>query len=51
MYNWNMLYSVDAFAVHAVLQPTASTTIVLRPFVWDYPIEMIPEETFTQPPS
>jgi len=44
-------------------QPTASkhwrhmspqynnTTIVLRPFVWDYPGEPVPEETFTHPPS
>ena len=28
-----------------------TTTIVLRPFVWDYPGEPVPEETFTHPPS
>jgi len=28
-----------------------ATTIVLRPFVRDYPGELVPEETFTHPPS
>jgi len=28
-----------------------TTTIVLRPFVWDYPGEPVPEETCTHPPS
>ena len=28
-----------------------TTTIVLRPFVWDYPGESVPEETFAHPPS
>jgi len=28
-----------------------TTTIVLQPFVWDYPGEPIPKETFTHPPS
>jgi len=28
-----------------------TTTIVLRPFVRDYPGELIPEETFTHSPS
>jgi len=28
-----------------------TTTIILRPFVWDYPGEPVPEETFTHPPS
>jgi len=28
-----------------------TATIVLWPFVWDYPGEPIPEETFTHPPS
>jgi len=27
---------------------TTTTTTVLRPFVWDYPGELVPEETFTQ---
>jgi len=27
------------------------TTTVLRPFVWDYPGEPVPEETLTHPPS
>jgi len=30
---------------------TNKTTTVLRPFVWDYPGEPVPEETFTRPPS
>jgi len=30
---------------------TTTTTIVLRPFVRDYPGELVPEETFTHPPS
>jgi len=30
---------------------TTTTTIVLRPFVWDYPGELVPEETLTHPPS
>jgi len=28
-----------------------NTTTVLRLFVWDYPGEPVPEETFTHPPS
>ena len=28
-----------------------TTTTVLRPFVWDYPGEPVPEETFNHPPS
>jgi len=30
---------------------TTTTTTILRPFVWDYPGELVPEETFTHPPS
>ena len=30
---------------------TTTTTIVLRPFVRDYPGELVPEEIFTHPPS
>jgi len=30
---------------------TTTTTVILRPFVWDYPGEPVPEETFTHPPS
>ena len=30
---------------------TTTTTIVLRPFVRDYPGEPVPEETLTHPPS
>jgi len=30
---------------------TTTTTTVLWPFVWDYPGEPVPEETFTHPPS
>ena len=30
---------------------TTTTTTVLWPFVRDYPGELIPEETFTRPPS
>jgi len=28
-----------------------TTTIILWLFVWDYPGESVPEETFTHPPS
>jgi len=28
-----------------------TTTIILWPFVWDYPGELVPEDTFTHPPS
>jgi len=28
-----------------------TTTTILRPFVWDYPGEPVPEETLTHPPS
>jgi len=34
-----------------VLRYAATKTIVLRPFVWDYAGEPVPEETFTHPPS
>ena len=37
--------SVLAFSL---LLTATTTTTVLRPFVWDYPGEPIPEETFTQ---
>ena len=30
---------------------STTTTIMLRPFVWDYPGEPAPEETLTHPPS
>ena len=30
---------------------TTTTTTILRPFVWDYPGELVPEETLTHPPS
>jgi len=29
---------------------TTTTTVILRPVVWDYPGEPVPEETFTHPP-
>ena len=32
-------------------QHNNTTTTVLRPFVWDYPGEPVPEETLTHPPS
>jgi len=32
-------------------ESTTTTTTVLWPFVWDYPREPVPEETFTDPPS
>jgi len=35
----------------AVIIVTTTTTTVLRPFVWDYPGEPVPEETLTYPPS
>jgi len=28
---------------------TTTTTIVLRSFVWDYSVEIVPEETLTHP--
>ena len=33
------------------MNTTTTTTTVLWPFVWDYPGEPVPEETFTHPPS
>jgi len=30
---------------------THTTRTVLRPFVRDYPSDLVPEETFTHPPS
>jgi len=33
------------------IHPPWKNTTVLRPFIWDYPGELIPEETFTHPPS
>jgi len=30
---------------------TTTTTVILRPFVRDYPGELVSEETFTHPPS
>jgi len=38
----NKLCSSDKERLH-----TATTTIDLWPFVWDYPGEPVPEETFT----
>ena len=35
----------------ALLKSTTTTTTVLRPFVQDYPDELVPEETLTHPPS
>jgi len=32
-------------------QTISSTTTDLQPFVWDYPGELVPEETLTHPPS
>jgi len=29
------------------LTDTTTTTAVLWPFFWDYPVELVPEETFT----
>jgi len=37
------------FRGHSVYNNT--TTTVLRPFVRDYPGELVPEETLTHPPS
>jgi len=37
--------------IMAPLLHRATITTVLRPFVWDYPGEPVPEETFTHPPS
>jgi len=34
-----------------VFKTTTTATTVLRPFVWDYPGEPVPEETLTHPPS
>jgi len=40
-----MLLTANSTAIHN------NTTTVLRPFVWDYPGEQVPEETLTHPPS
>jgi len=40
-----------SFCSHSQLCSNNKTTIVLRPFVRDYPGEPVPEETFTHPPS
>jgi len=46
-----LTYNLDPQIWHWQYQDTTTTTIVLRPFVRDYPGELVPEETFTHPPS
>jgi len=41
----NVLHMVQVIKYHC--HPIISTTTVLRPFVRDYPGELVPEETFT----
>ena len=45
------LYDYSDFTYMHSLLSTTTTTTVLRPFVRDYPGELVPEETFTHPPS
>jgi len=36
--------------IHRGVTTATTATIVLRPFIWDYPGEPVPEETFIHPP-
>ena len=47
----NSTESVLIWSHSIYIRTTTTTTTVLRPFVWDYPGEPIPEETLTHPPS
>jgi len=44
-------WSWTVWAVNSACYVLKTTTTVLRPFVWDYPGEPVPEETLTHPPS
>jgi len=44
------MYYHTSSVMHTCQLPITTTT-VLRPFVWDYPGEPVPEETLTHPPS
>jgi len=52
---WPLSVSFESIAFlincHCTFTTTTTTTTVLRPFVQDYPFELVPEETFTHPPS
>jgi len=45
------VHNVTDGQTHKTYTVTTTTTIVLRPFVQDYPGEQVPEETFTNPSS
>ena len=47
---WPRPSRVHVATTSSHMSPTTAT-IVLQPFVRDYPGELLPEETFTQPPS
>ena len=49
--NLHQLSTTAAAAAAAAAAPTTTTATVLRPFVWDYQGEPVPEETLTHPPS
>jgi len=53
--SYRLLDSYDAGTAHLCFTNIHSnnniTTTILRPFVWDYPGEPVPEETFTHLPS
>jgi len=44
-------YPIGLSVHSSVSLTTTATTTILRPFVWDYPGEPVPEETLTHPPS
>ena len=56
--NWGFCATIQIFTPMSrartmllVSDNNTRTTTVLRPFVWDYPGEPVPEETLTHPPS
>jgi len=44
-------HSTCLWCVHHIILHNTTTTTILRPFVWDYPGEPVPEETFTHSTS
>ena len=50
--HWLYICRLQHSALHTPINiTTTTTTVVLRPFVRDYPGEPVPEETLTHPPS
>jgi len=44
-------YTINFLNILENKKETTTTTTVLRPFVWDYTGELVPEGTLTHPPS